>query len=436
MRFVYSVLMHLAVPLTLLRLWLRGRTETGYRQHIAERFGGFDYPPEASAASAAAIWVHAVSVGEVRAAMPLVAALQTAYPHAPIVVSCLTPTGRAMAREVFGDGVQVCYLPYDLPWAIGDFIERWQPSMLLVMETEIWPNLLAKCAARNIPAFLVSARLSEKSRRGYARFAPVRWLMRQSLRRFRVVMAQSEADADRFASLGATNVVVAGNVKFDMTIDAAMAARGDAWRKIFTPVGAARPIVLLASTREGEEQALIDAFYETFWAKAEQHMIARPLLVVVPRHLGRFDEVFARIEQTGLYAARRSQGKAPSQAIDIWLGDSMGELQAYYAMCDIAIIGGSFAPLGGQNLIEAAAFAKPIIMGPSTFNFAEAVELATASNAMISVADAKAAMTEAARLLDQPVRLNRIGENARQFAAAHRGATQRCMELIRQAVAK
>ena len=448
LRRFYTLLMHMAIPAILVRLWWRGRAESGYRRFIIERFGGMDEGGGRRISDIPAVWIHAVSVGEVRAAVPLIAGLHAAHPESRVVLTCMTPTGRRMARDLFTTNVSVCYLPYDLPWALARFIKRWRPMMMIVMETELWPNLLAACQARKVPAFLANARLSEKSRRGYARFAPVRALAADAFGRFSAVMAQSLADAERLKSLGANNVVVTGNVKFDLVIEPAMLSLGATWR---APAAAlARPILLLASTREHEEMVLVDAFRRVFMRQAalegeqeknpESAARRPPLLVVVPRHPSRFDDVDARIRNAGLRVARRSAlacagDGAPGDA-DVWLGDSMGEMQAYYAMCDVAIIGGSFQPLGGQNLIEAAALGKPVIMGPSTFNFADAVRLARAADAMISVADAEQAMQESLTLLRDRARLLTMGGNARGFAAGHVGATEKTLAVIRETIAK
>jgi 3-deoxy-D-manno-octulosonic-acid transferase len=427
LRFGYTLLMHLAIPLILIRLWLRGRQERGYRADIGERFGG-GTDGSRPADDSNTLWVHAVSVGEVRAAVPLIAALRREWPDTQVVLTCMTPTGRRTASDLFASGVTVCYLPYDLPWAISRFIRRWQPKMLVIMETELWPNLLAACASKQIPAFLANARMSEKSRRGYAAYAPLRALARQAFGQFHTVMAQSDADAARLNFLGATSTVVTGNLKFDMTVLSEMVARGGEWRAPI--VAAGRQIILLASTREHEEVKLVDAFARQFKDTPQ-----RPLLVVVPRHPSRFDDVASRISERGLSLTRRSQSAPPSTDVEVWLGDSMGELQAYYAMCDVAIIGGSFQPLGGQNLIEAAALGKPVIMGPSTFNFSDAVRLALEAKAMVSAADSTEAIAAAATLLDDPSKLASMGENAKQFAAAHRGATAKSIAIIQAALA-
>ncbi len=441
LRLVYSLLFHLAVPVVLVRLWLRGRKEHGYRQHIGERFGlPGDTAPQSAGRSRhqpQPIWLHAVSVGEVRAAAPLIDKLRIAFVGHPILLTCMTPTGRRTARGLLADEVDVVYLPYDLPWALALFMARHQPRMLIVMETELWPNLLAACRQRQVPAFLVNARMSQKSQQGYLRFAPVRALARQAMQSFSAVLAQSADDAVRLSSLGAATVEITGNVKFDQALDEAAINQGLAWRKRLD----GRKVILLASTRDHEELPLLAAFRNvTDWPAADH--ARRPLLVVVPRHPTRFDVVFAQAQETGLLIMRRSQmedaGSAgdPMRLADVWLGDSMGEMQAYYAMCDVAIIGGSFEPLGGQNLIEAAALAKPVIMGPSTFNFNEAVQLAGNANAMFNVANPAEAMTTARRLLADNELLATMGANALGFATAHGGATDRSIAVIQSRLKK
>jgi 3-deoxy-D-manno-octulosonic-acid transferase len=424
LRFLYTLALHLAIPFILLRLWRRGAREPGYRRHIGERFGGADEGVLSNSVRTSAIWLHAVSVGEVRAAVPLIAALRASYPKAQLLLTCMTPTGRGTAADVLPPDVLICYLPYDLPWALGRFIRRWQPMMLVVMETELWPNLLAACEKYAVPAFLANARLSEKSLRGYTKMAPVRALAAQTLARFRRVMPQSEADAARFRALGATSIAVTGNVKFDISLDDNLIALGNRWRQ----AAGQRAVLLFASTREREEAMLIEAFNNVFG-----DAISPPLLVIVPRHPSRFAEVERIISANGLSVVRRSHS-LPSGDTRCWLGDSMGEMQAYFSMCDLAIIGGSFQPLGGHNLIEAAALGKAVIIGPSVFNFAEAVTLASEVEALRQVDNAIEALRAAAEWLNAPQQLQRASTNARQFAAAHRGATANTLSQIQAAL--
>ena len=429
-RFLYNVVFHLCLPLILARLWLRGKTERGYRQHIGERFGfGLG---DIAQGRRGVVWIHAVSVGEVRAALPLIGQLRATFPSQKMLVTTMTPTGRRTARDLLTHDIAVAYLPYDLAWAMRRVMTRIAPTMLIIMETELWPNLIASARKHSVPTFLVNARLSEKSFHRYAKFAPIRSMTRAALQSLTMILAQSSTDAERFRTLGAIGaqqVDVTGNMKFDLTIDDDAVARGTYWRAALNH----RPVILLASTRDNEEGMLAEQFkLVPDWPLTGSQ---KPLLVVVPRHPSRFDDVCMRLENNNFAVIRRSQ--LPDDNLseifahaDVLLGDSMGEMQAYYAMCDVAIIGGSFQPLGGQNLIEAAALAKPIIIGPSTFNFSDAVARAKEANALNQVKDAKAAMLTAKMLLTDEAKLATMGENAKQFAATHRGATGRTMAVI------
>ncbi|MBI3716545.1 MAG: lipid IV(A) 3-deoxy-D-manno-octulosonic acid transferase [Betaproteobacteria bacterium] len=414
-RAAYSLLMTLALPLICLRLLWRGLRQRGYLRHVGERFGRFSSPP-----STGCIWIHAVSVGETRAAKPLIDALRARFSDRTILLTGMTPAGRQTAIDLFGDTVTIAFLPYDLAWLQRRLITHFRPALLLVMETEIWPNLLHACTASKVPAMLINARLSERSRRGYARFAPVRSLVRDALQSLHAVSAQSAADAERLASLGARNVVVNGNLKFDFLDDPIRAAIGKDWR---TSAGKSR-VLVLASTRDGEESQLLQAYARAF--DAEQR--AGTLLVVVPRHPQRFDAVWALLEKSGLRAARRSAA-GPAGA-DVWLGDSMGEMSAYFSMADVAIVGGSFENLGGQNFIEAAALGVPVVVGPHTFNFAEATRMAAAAGALLQVEDSDGAMQLARELFQDDAKRTAMGVAAKRFAEAHQGATEKTMGLI------
>jgi 3-deoxy-D-manno-octulosonic-acid transferase len=328
----------------------------------------------------------------------------------------MTPTGRETGETLFGGRVERCYLPYDFPGAVARFLDHFRPRAGIVMETEIWPNLIRAGRARSIPLYLVNARLSEKSFAGYRRFAgPVR----ESLAGFAAVAAQSADDARRLTALGAVNARSIGNVKFDVAPPPDQLELGRALRRGF---GAARPILLAASTREGEEALLLDAL----------EGIAAPglLTVIVPRHPQRFDEVARLLAARGIRYQRRSASAVTAPDTRVVLGDSMGEMFAYYAACDVAFVGGSLLPLGGQNLIEACAVGKPVLIGPSTYNFAQAAELALHAGAAIQVPDPAALAREARRLLGDPDAARRMSQAALAFASAHRGATARVLELI------
>lgn len=420
LRFIYTLLLLAATPLILLRLWRRGRHEPGYRQHIGERFGDF-----AQEKLRDSIWIHAVSVGETRAAASLVAALRIRFPQRSMLITCMTVTGRATATELYASFATIAYLPYDFPWASRQLIERFDPRVLLIMETEIWPNLIASCRDAGIPALLVNARLSERSSAGYTRFAAVRALIREALQSLQVA-AQSSEDAKRLTSLGATNIVVTGNMKFDIEPSLAQIARGTAWRNALNGRHESRHMLLAASTREGEEALIIDAYKMHFDGATR----ARTLLVIVPRHPQRFDDVHAQIVSAGLRVQRRSESTEISHDTDVWLGDSMNEMFAYLAMCDVAFIGGSLVPVGGQNLIEPCALGKPVLMGPSDFNFADAAKEAEAAGAIIRVIDANHFATTARTLLDDDERRAAMSQHALAFAAAHRGATEKTVALL------
>jgi 3-deoxy-D-manno-octulosonic-acid transferase len=411
MRALYTLLLYLALPYVLARLAWRARREPRYLEHVAERFGR--YPHDAGGPL---LWVHAVSVGETRAAEPLVRALRARYPQHGILLTHMTPTGREASRALFGDRVLRAYLPYDYPGAVARFLDHFRPRIGIVLETELWPNLIHTCRARAIPLYLVNARLSEKS---FARYRRVPRLAREALAGFAAVAAQSPPDAQRLAQLGAPNVRVTGSLKFDVEPPAEQLARGRAWRRAW---GEARPVLLAASTREGEEPLLLDAL--------EAVAVPGLLLVLVPRHPRRFEEVARLLEARGIRYQRRSAEAPIAPETRVVLGDSMGELFAYYAACDVAFVGGSLLPHGGQNLIEACAVGRAVLIGPSTYNFAEAAERALAAGAAIRVADAAALAREAARLLRDREAARRMGEAGLAFCAAHRGAAARVLELI------
>ena len=436
MRQLYTALWCVALPLVLLRLWWRGRREPGYREHWRERLGvyGGSGASGERGASVHTLWVHAVSVGETRAAEPLIDALLAAYPDSRIVLTHMTPTGRATGRALFarhGARLVQAYLPYDIPFMVRRFIAHFAPRICILMETEVWPNLIAACGER-VPVALVNARLSARSLRRGQRFGG---LMSDAARALALVAAQTEADADRVRSLGAPRVEVTGSIKFDVVAPEAALATG-AWLR--EQIGA-RPVLLCASTGEGEEALILEA------CSALWDIPGNVLLVIVPRHPQRFDEVEALVAARGLALQRRSTLKESEAAggagvalvsptTRVLLGDSMGEMFAYYQACDVAFIGGSLLPLGGQNLIEACALGKPVLVGPHTFNFALATEQAVDAGAALRCADAGAMVAAATGLLQDGIARARMGEAALAFAGQHRGATARTVELLRQLI--
>jgi len=417
MRTFYTLMWYLALPLVLARLWWRGRKEPGYRAHWGERLGWYGAP----AGSMPTLWLHAVSVGETRAAEPLVDALLAAYPGHRILLTHMTPTGRATGQQLFarhGARFIQSYLPYDTGFMARRFLRHFAPCICILMETEVWPNLVAACQGAGVPVALVNARLSARSLRRGQRFGA---LMTDAARAITLVAAQTPADAQRITSLGAPTVEVTGSIKFDVVPPPAALALG-AWLR--ARIGT-RPVLLCASTRDGEEALILDAW------RAEDHA----LLVLVPRHPQRFDDVAALATARGLSVARRSQ-LTDDEAItaDVLIGDSMGEMFAYYAACDCAYIGGSLLPLGGQNLIEACAVGKPVLVGPHTFNFALATEQAVEAGAALRCDDAPAMVAAATGLLQDGLARNRMGEAALDFAGQHRGATGRTVELLRRLI--
>ncbi|NMM36568.1 MAG: 3-deoxy-D-manno-octulosonic acid transferase [Glaciimonas sp.] len=424
-RRIYSLAWWLAMPVVLARLCWRGRKEAGYRLHLAERFGWY-----ASAALNVSdrkiLWLHAVSVGETRAAEPLIEALLAAYPEHTILLTHMTPTGRATGKLLFAKhGLRVLqsYLPYDTGWMAARFLRHFSPQICLLMETEVWPNLIAACVAQRIPVALLNARLSARSLRRAQRFSG---LMREAAQGLSCVAAQTPADAARLQHIGARNVQVTGSIKFDVLPPAAALALGQALRdRIGT-----RPVLLCASTREGEEALILDALQNM------GEICDAILLLLVPRHPQRFDAVAQLVKAHGLVMQRRSSlgaamaGEPIASTVQVLLGDSMGEMFAYYAACDVAFIGGSLLPLGGQNLIEACALGKPVLTGPHTFNFAAVTEEAIAAGAARRVADATELLREAAVLLSETGLRESAGHAAYAFAQHHRGATKRTLALL------
>jgi len=414
-RFLYTLLLWLLLPLVFVRLALRARKQPEYLQHLGERFGFYPHP---ASVRERVIWLHAVSVGETRATVSLVARLRAAYPDHHILLTHTTPTGRATSEQLYGDGVLRIYLPYDYPFAVRRFLRRFRPEIGILMETEIWFNLIHESRAAGVPVLLLNARLSEKSAQGYARFAG---LTRGALQQLDAIAAQTPDDAVRLIHLGARQVSVMGNLKFDIDPPPATRELGRTLRRQF---GAGRKILLAASTREGEETLLLDAFIA-------QSAMKDVLLVIVPRHPQRFDEIAAMLEKRGLSYQRRSTDSDVDPNVQVVLGDSMGEMFAYYAAADIACIGGSLLPFGGQNLIEACAVGTPVLIGPHTFNFADAARLAVEAGAALRVKDADELFQAAQALLKDDSALDEMCQQCVRFVASHRGATDKAMGVIR-----
>lgn len=405
---VYAALLRLLTPFYLLRLWRRGAQEPLYRHALGERLGFY-----AGRTEPGRLWIHAVSLGETRAASALIDALRAREPSLKLLLTHSTATGREAGAALLRAGDAQTWLPYDTPGAVRRFLRHWQPRIGVLMETEVWPTLQREAERAGLPMVLANARLSEKSLRQGRRLGA---LLRPAARRITLALAQTEADAARIRAMGTARVEVAGNLKYDIAVDPALIARGQAWAHQL-----GRPVLMLAVSREGEEAALL--------AEWENCPAPRPLLAIVPRHPQRFDEVAGLIRAAGFTLARRSRwGDAPpaeALAADVWLGDSMREMPLYYGLASVALLGGSFAPLGGQNLIEAAACGCPVLAGPHTFNFAEATELALAAGAAQRCADLAAAVGQGLDLCRQPAERARMHAAALAFSAAHRGAAAR-----------
>jgi len=408
-RLGYRLLLWLSFPWVLLHLWWRGRRQPGYREHVGERFGWYPTRP-----ARPVIWLHAVSVGETRAAEPLVRALAARYPGHELLLTQMTPTGRETAQQLFGGAATIAYLPYDYPQAVARFLAHFRPRLGILMETEIWFNLVECCARRGVPLLLANARLSEKSARGYELVAP---LTRAALGRLAAVSAQTGEDAERLARLGARGVEVTGNLKFDVVLAPQLLALG---AELKQRIGH-RPVLLAASTREGEEELVLDALAHI--------RVEGLLLLLVPRHPQRFDEVAALLSGRKLSYLRRSDNCALPADCRVLLGDSMGEMAAYYAACDLAFIGGSLLPYGGQNLIEACAVGRALLFGRHMYNFSEASRLALAAGAAIEVADAAMLGERAGELLGDQATLARMSQAALAFSHAHQGATARNLAI-------
>jgi 3-deoxy-D-manno-octulosonic-acid transferase len=440
-RGLYSLAWRLFRPLVALYLLWRGLRQPEYRQHWAERFGGTGALPTGSPV----LWVHAVSVGETRAAQPLLEAVLAARPDLHVVLTHMTPTGRAvgtaLAQQFAGRLVQR-YLPYELDGALDRFFDQTRPVLGVILETEIWPNLLHAARARQVPLLLVNARLSERSLARGRRFEP---LLRDAARAFTRVLAQTPADATRLATLYDGPIDVVGNLKFDLLPPQDLIDAGKALR---TLLGAA-PVWLAASTREGEEAMILDAYKDLLGARSAKSAKSgsdpnsfgkqsgsdpdfRATLLIVPRHPQRFDEVARLIERKGFAVSRRSRDpwSGPVAPNAVLLGDSMGELALYYGLADLTLMGGSLGPFGSQNLIESCSCGTPVILGPSTFNFAFAAEQALAAGAALQVSHAEDALRLMAQLARDPQRMGQMRAAAQTFAAAHRGATAASVERL------
>lgn len=414
-RALYTLAMYLLTPVILYRLAMRGLRYREYLARWKERFGffpdpGLDRP----------IWLHAVSMGEVNAAVPLIDALMRRHAGTPFVITTVTPTGSMRVEKLYGGRVFHVYLPYDLPASVRRFLDRVRPQLAVIMETEIWPNLYFACHDRRIPIVMANARLSERSLRGYG---PVRPLARRAIRRAAQVAAQSQPDAERLIRLGANRhrLSVAGNTKYDMQVPEGLDVEGARLRESW---GAGRPVWIAASTHEGEELAVIEAHVRVL------RRFPDALLLWSPRHPERFRHVVQLCRQFGFETATRSEDGTGRPGIQCFVGDTLGELLLFYAACDVAFVAGSLQPIGGHNVLEPAALGKPVLVGPAMFNFEEITTTLEAADAIVRVRDAPSLGDAVNRLFAQPDEARAIGGRALRVFLSERGAVDRVMSII------
>jgi 3-deoxy-D-manno-octulosonic-acid transferase len=415
MRRLYSWLIGAAAPLALAVVLWRGLRDRSYWQGLSERFGF-----GAAVHSSPSIWLHAVSLGEMSAAAPLIRAIRVRHPHVPVVVTSATPAGRARAHSLFGDSADIRFLPYDTRGSVRRFLARVRPRLAIIMETELWPNLFSECERGAIPVMLASARLSARSVARYRRFGR---LFSGAFTDNVLIAAQSADDAQRFQSIGASpaNVHVIGNVKYDLELDAAAVDRG---RQLRAAYGAARPVWIAGSTHAGEEEEVLEAH--------SLLLAERPnaLLLLVPRHKDRFAAVADILSRRGVSFARRSSGIAPQPATAVLLVDTLGELQTLYAAADVAFVGGSLVPIGGHNLLEPAALGLPVLTGPHHFNSKDIAEAMLTRGAALEVADAQALAQRLRALFDNVAERQRVGRLGQALVDANRGSVARLLTLM------
>ncbi|WP_447594381.1 lipid IV(A) 3-deoxy-D-manno-octulosonic acid transferase [Aquipseudomonas campi] len=421
-RHLYTLLLHLLLPIIVLRLFWRAWRAPAYGRRIGERFA-FGLPPMRQGG----IWVHAVSLGESIAAAPLIRELLARYPHLPITVTSMTPTGSERIQALFGERIQHCYLPYDLPWACTRFFRHVQPRLAVIMETELWPNHIHQCAKHGVPAALANARLSERSARGYARFHKLTAPMLADLS---LIAAQTHVEAERFRQLGARDscVQVTGSIKFDLSVDAELPRRATALRQEWSATE--RPVWIAASTHAGEDEVVL---------AAHRRLLAdypQALLILVPRHPERFVAVFDLCQREGFSTVRRSRGDAVTAQTTVLLGDTLGELLFLYALADLAFVGGSLVENGGHNLLEPAALGKPLLSGPHLFNFLEIAAQLSAANDLLEVSDAEMLYQHLANLFGEPDRAQQMAAGGLAVLQANQGSLERLLVGLERLLAR
>ncbi|MEC7118361.1 MAG: lipid IV(A) 3-deoxy-D-manno-octulosonic acid transferase [Pseudomonadota bacterium] len=412
--FWYNLLLALILPLYRLRVWQRSRHQPDYQAEVSQRFGRF-----APARQTGVVWIHAVSVGETNAAQPIIQHLLD-QGHA-VLVTNTTRTGQARVRQLFAERVESVFLPVDTVGLMADFFEQHQPHIIGLIETELWPNLIQIAAQRKIPTILLNARLSEKSAKGYAKFAS---LTRPMLQQLTCIAAQDQATAERFMVLGADakRVVVTGSLKFDLQPPEPALQQAELLRTTWSLSG--RKIIVAASTHEPEENQILNIF------KALHQRYPNTCLIIVPRHPERFDRVAALIEEKGWTLARRSAGQVIEADTAVYLADSMGELWIWYALADMAFVGGSLAATGGHNPLEPARLAVPVVMGSQTFNFAQIVQSLVDAGGLVQVEDVSGVYATFAAWCEQPAQAKQIGQNGRNMLDANQGALARQLGLL------
>jgi len=420
-RILYAILTYLLLPVYALYWFFRGLVNRAYWDRFHQRFGmGFPKIENGS------FWLHAVSVGEVQASIPLVRALARRFPDRPLLITTVTPTGAARVRSLFGDTVRHCYIPFETPNAVRNFFDAVKPQLALIMETEIWPNLYHECGKRGIPLVLVSARISPKSVDSYRRLLP---LFRETLSHGIVIAAQSEADADRFRSLGARpeRTRVTGNIKFDIEVPDDLAASGRDFRSRYLGT---RPVWVAASTHYKEEEQVVEA----------HRLVARQsrdaLLILVPRHPERFDSVRQLLERQGIEFVSRTSEQPVDSSCSVFLGDTMGEVPLFYAASDVAFVGGTLVPVGGHNLLEPAALGLPVVTGPHLFNTQDIADMFVNIGALTRVADAEQLAAAVTRLLQDKQTATRLGNLGRDIVVSNRGALDRLLSLLEPLIAR
>jgi 3-deoxy-D-manno-octulosonic-acid transferase len=416
LRYIYNLLIYLLLPLTLIRLTWRSRNNPAYKQRWNERFARFDMPKKYQHG----IWFHAVSVGEVIASAPLIKALIQKYPEYPMVVTTMTPTGSERVKANLPASVFHVYAPYDFPDVVNRFYNKVKPKCLILMETELWPNILFQAQKRGIPSMLANARLSARSAKGYNRFQPISGDM---VRTLSVIAAQAKHDKQHFIDVGADpkKIQRVGNMKFDLKVPASIKESAETLRQ---QLGADRPIWIAASTHEGEEEEVLKAF------KIIRKRIPNALLILVPRHRERFDKVAHLCEKKGFKLARRSKQQIANNSTDIFLGDTMGELQLFYSVADAAFIGGSFSTTGGHNMLEAAVFSLPVLTGPNVHNFLEISQLLEDAHALIMVKNAEDLADEMIEIFTNSDLKQSLGLNAKSVIEANGGSLQKHLDII------